>query len=460
MTEPHYLDARDIAALAPRRLGRIEALREARQSLEEIGQWTSNQQMGRRWAVACVALEITQRCNLDCSLCYLSEHSEAVADLPLAELLRRIDMIREQYGERTDVQITGGEPTLRDHDELLQIVGQVRRRGMRPTLMTNGIRARRPLLEALQRAGLVDVAFHVDTTQGRRGYATERDLNRLRDAYLERARGLSLSVMFNTTVHAGNVHEVADLAGYFARRSDRVRTASFQLQADTGRGVQRGRPGDITRDNVAALIQEGAGTAINFEAIRPGHRNCNRYGLCLAVNGRVTNLFDDTELAGRLQVATECLALDRARPKRAALALAVALAQRPRLLMNTLAWALPKVWRLRNDLLAARGRVHTLSYLVHNFMHEHALEAERVAACAFSVMTADGPLSMCLHNAKRDEYILKPLLVPGRESPWRPMGGAVAADVRTLSRRGGRPMRHDLSGDSVSAPAGKREPTA
>ena len=33
-----------------------------------------------------MALEITQRCNLDCTLCYLSDYSEAVPDPPMEEL--------------------------------------------------------------------------------------------------------------------------------------------------------------------------------------------------------------------------------------------------------------------------------------------------------------------------------------------------------------------------------------
>jgi len=435
MADARLLSKREIVALEPQPRTRQEALRRARTTLQRLGQWHENQQMGRRWAAACVALEITQRCNLDCSLCYLSEHSEAVADLPLPEVLRRVDMIRRQYGPRTDVQITGGEPTLRDHDELAHIVRHVRRRGMRPTLMTNGIRARRPLLARLSRAGLVDVAFHVDTTQGRRGYASEQALNAVRDAYLDRVRGLGLSVMFNTTVHDGNFHEIADLAAYFVRRSAWLRTASFQLQADTGRGTQRGRPDALTPDTVAARVQAGAGTDINFDAIRPGHRACNRYGLCLTVNGRAHDLFDDTHLAGRLQAATEHLALDRSRPWRSAGALVAALTARPGLLWRTARWAVPKAWRLRGEFLAGRGRCATLSFLVHNFMHAEALEADRIDACAFSVMTAQGPLSMCLHNAKRDHYILQPLRIPGSGERWSPLAGPVAADVRALSRR-------------------------
>ena len=42
-------------------------------------------------------------------------------------------------------------------------------------------------------------------------------------------------------------------------------------------------------------------------------------------------------------------------------------------------------------------------------MDANALEQDRIDACSFMVMTADGPVSMCEHNAHRDDYILKPL---------------------------------------------------
>ena len=84
-------------------------LERARAAMRATGQWHGAQAMGRRWAIGCIALEVTQRCNLDCGLCYLSESAEAVKDVPLAELYRRIDEIREIYGANTDVQVTGGE---------------------------------------------------------------------------------------------------------------------------------------------------------------------------------------------------------------------------------------------------------------------------------------------------------------------------------------------------------------
>ncbi|MGE4112301.1 MAG: radical SAM protein, partial [Burkholderiales bacterium] len=146
-------------------------LERARHRMQETGQWDPAQFVGRRTAIGCVALEITQRCNLDCSACYLSEHSETVKDLPLDEVFRRIDMIYSAYGADVDIQVTGGDPTLRKADELVAIVRRISERGMRPALFTNGIRATRALLTRLADAGLIDVAFHVDMTQERRGYA-------------------------------------------------------------------------------------------------------------------------------------------------------------------------------------------------------------------------------------------------------------------------------------------------
>ncbi len=71
----------------------------------------------------------------------------------------------------------------------------------------------------------------------------EAELNALRREYIERARGLPLHVFFNTTVHAGNVAEVPMLARFFVEQADGVDFASFQLQAETGRGVQGARSG-------------------------------------------------------------------------------------------------------------------------------------------------------------------------------------------------------------------------
>lgn len=442
-----YLTREEIAAWppdAPLAPGETEIER-ARRSIRSLGLAGNRQQMGLRWGVVCVALEITQRCNLDCTLCYLSDHSEAVHDLPMEEIHRRIDAIFSRYGANTDVQITGGDPTLRRRDELLKIVARVRGLGMRPTLMTNGIRADRKLLLDLARHGLVDVAFHVDTTQERRGYDSERSLEPLRDRYIERARQAGLSIMFNTTIHAGNLEEIPYLVGYFKLRARDVRTVAFQLQADTGRGILGERDCRITLDNVITRIEAGAGTRISFESIRVGHPDCSRYAMCLAVGGELYDLFDDKDFIARLLPATAELVMHRDRSVRATFSFARWLITHPRHLARCVRWAATKAWHKRHRRIAWRGHVSTLSFTLHSFMDSCRLERERICACAFKVMTVDGPVSMCLHNAKRDAYILKPVPIgtASEQRFWQPLTGCTSATVAPPERldAGAQPLK-------------------
>jgi len=427
-----YMSRDEIAAWRPDRPGTPEGmLARARHRMENTGQWRKGQPMGRRFAAGCVALEITQRCNLDCTLCYLSEASEAVLDLPVAELFRRIDLIHAYYGRNCDVQVTGGDPTLRRRDELVAIVRRIAALGMRPTLMTNGIRATRPLLAELAAAGLVDVAFHVDGTQQRQDDADEAALNAVRREYIERARGLGIAIMFNTTVHRGNFEQLPALARFFVDHADAVRLASFQLQADTGRGVAGARPALITPDRVARQIEKGVGTRLNFET-PVGHARCNRYAAALVAGGRAHDLLDDQALVADVLDASTDLVDDRRRPGRAMRSYARWAATQPWLWRPGFIWAARKLWAMRRDLVRGRGRVHTVSFLIHNFMDACALERERIEACIFMAMTAQGSVSMCLHNARRDSFILEPIEVEtgGVNRHWEPFTGFAGAPAK------------------------------
>ena len=419
----------EVDALRPSAAPLPDPVADMRERMQRSGQWHSHQIAGRRWGVACVSLEITQRCNLDCTLCYLSDSAEAVRDFPLDEVFRRIDLIVDHYGPGTDVQVSGGEPTLRPRDELLAIVAHLSARGLRASLFTNGIKATRELLIELANAGLTDVAFHVDMTQQRAGYANEAELNVLRREYIERARGLPISVFFNTTVHAGNFAEVPMLAGFFAANADVVRFASFQLQADTGRGVLRAREDTIDNDSIALRLQQGVGTALRFNVLLAGHHDCNRSAVMLVINGRTFDAFDDPAFIQRFMRETAGFRIDRGTTQRSVRSLLMGVARRPRLALASAAWALRFAWKARRDLLAARGRIHKLTLFTHNFMDACALDRERIDACVFMAITQDGPISMCAYNARRDTYLLRPLATAAGE--WQPLADP-AASVRTF----------------------------
>lgn len=383
-----------------------------------------NQILGRHSAIGCVALEITQRCNLDCSLCYLSEHSEHVRDVPLSELFRRLERIKKTFGVGTVVQITGGDPTLRPRNELLAIVRRARALGLPPALFTNGIKASRALLEDLTEAGLNDVAFHVDLTQKRKGYDSEQALNAIREEYIERGRGLPLKVMFNTTVHRANFTEIPDLVQFFVRHADVVCMTSFQLQADTGRGTLRKRDAIISLETVREQIDRGAGRSLAWDTVLVGHPQCHSYAPSFEVNGHLYPVIDDKALFGAFLNDFRHVQIDR----RASLANTASLhlkaaRSKPWWYGRALGYGARQLWKMKRDLLAARGRVNKISFFVQNFMDADALDPKRLEACSFMVVTAQGPLSMCAHNARRDDFILQPfeLNTPHGRILWNPL---------------------------------------
>jgi molybdenum cofactor biosynthesis enzyme MoaA len=425
-----YMTAEQIKAqpIDPRPEPGVDLRDPTRRRMQETGQWSARQQLGNRMAIGCVALEITQRCNLDCTCCYLSEHSEAVRDLPLAEVFRRIDTIHAYYGDGTAVQVTGGDPTLRKKSELLQIISRLRERNLRPTLFTNGIKCTHEYLRDLAQAGLADVAFHVDLTQERKGYKTELDLNEVRQQYIENARGTGLSVFFNFTVTRENFHEIPEIVRFYVRNADMVKTASFQLQADTGRGTQRERDAIISQESVIAQVEEGAGISIDFDASPVGHRKCNRYAMCFEVNGKLYNALDESAFVAKIVAGgdTGWERYTRSSPLAAGLRW---VRDHPRDVLPALGYAARLLRRSWRDVLAARGRVNRISFFLHNFMDACHLEPERIKACSFYTVTRDGPVSMCLANAKRDDFVLQRVQIQGeggKQVLWDPLTGRTA----------------------------------
>lgn len=411
------------------------AAQSLRSALQRHDLFTPHQVATRRWPIGCVSLEITQRCNLDCSLCYLSEHSEAIQDFPLEEIYRRIDMIAQQYGANCDVQISGGDPTLRDHDELELIVQRIVSRGMRASLFTNGILASRELLLRLRAAGLTDVAFHVDMTQQRKGYADETQLNALRLEYIARARGLGLSVFFNTTVHEANIADVPALVRFFAEQSDVVRLASFQMQAATGRGLLGERPGQLTQQRMMELIEQGAGTALNWDALLGGHPQCNRYATALVLGNASSlsmhDLFADAAFIARAMRETAHVVVPRHSPWRAAWVFARAVLMRPRLALAGMRWLLRLAWQLRAQLWRiTQAPPRKISYFIHNFMDANELVAERIETCVFMAAGPTGLVPMCEFNAQRDAHLLRPLALADGQI-WQPLRAPHLATVRS-----------------------------
>ncbi|MEM9044052.1 MAG: radical SAM protein [Pseudomonadota bacterium] len=412
-----FLTSDQIAKLEPRgrRFDGTDRRLPLKSALIEAGEFGPGQTAGRFYPMACVALEITQRCNLDCSLCYLSDRAEAAHDVPMPALIDRIESVLSHYGPGTSIQISGGDPTLRKIEDLEQLCHEIRARGMRSCLMTNGIRAKRPFLERLSAAGLDDIAFHVDLTQERKGYESEAALNNVRRDYLARARGLGLRVLFNTTIFDGNLSEISALAAFFRAHADEITLASFQMQAETGRGVLGSRGGAITQASVMETLELGVGCRLDFDTAQIGHQSCNRYASILTSGRKSVSALSNQALFHHVFPILE--RLERRIDGHSEIwetGLRLALFK-PLLALRLAAHGIRRLWALRGGLIRT-GRVHRMALLIHNFMDAEKLEEDRCKSCVFMVMTGDGPISMCVHNARRDEHLFQPVQM--KEGWW------------------------------------------
>jgi len=223
---------------------------------------------------------------------------------------------------------------------------------------------------------------------------------------------LAISLVYTNSLKSDRL-----LARWFRDRADAIAMASFQIQAATGRGVLGARAPTLTPESVMRAVADGAGTALDFDALAAGHPDCNRAAAIVTL-GRATAPLHERRLIARLMPALP--AHDWTDGRSVARAVARACLRRPGLARAVLGHALRTAWALRAGW--GRARPRRLSFMIHNFMDADRLERGRCAACIFPCMTGAGPISMCLHNARRDRHLFRPVRLPeGRL--WNPATG-------------------------------------
>lgn len=110
----------------------------------------------------CMLLELTNRCNLRCPVCFASAGEQKPHDLSMEEIEKQYDFLMN-HGGPFNIQLSGGEPTMRD--DLSEIIRMGRSKGFTFfQLNTNGIRlAESPsYAKELKEAGLNTVFLQFD----------------------------------------------------------------------------------------------------------------------------------------------------------------------------------------------------------------------------------------------------------------------------------------------------------
>ncbi len=206
----------------------------------------------------CVLLELTKRCNLHCPVCFASAGGGAESDLSLEEIGRQYDLLMA-HGGPFNIQLSGGEPTMRD--DLPAIIRLGREKGFSFfQLNTNGLRlASEPgYAESLKEAGLSTVFLQFDGLDNE-VYITLRGRALLaeKEKAVEACAAAGLGVVLVPVIAAGvNEAQVGPILRYALSQMPAVRGVHFQPLSYFGRCALPRPDRPITIPRMLRLMEE------------------------------------------------------------------------------------------------------------------------------------------------------------------------------------------------------------
>jgi len=360
-----------------------------------------------------VIVEVTQRCDLACPVCYAGAPSKTTdpSAASVGELFRRAS----QTGPGSNIQLSGGEPTLRD--DLPDLVAMGRDAGFKfIQVNTNGLRLGRDrsFVKALKQAGLASVFLQFDGIED----GTYRDLRGRSLMEAKRAAiaacaeaGIGL-VLVPTLVPGVNTEFIGAILQAALSWAPAVRGVHFQPVSYFGRynaapdGAHR-----ITLPEVMRAIEAQSGGM--FQAAHLGPPGCEN-ALC-SFHGRFLKLPDGKMMPLEPSASEACCSAPVQADVGAARAMAAVARQ----------WAGPQQSPMEQtsgdncgcrsetkgpcgedadasmslDTFIERARTHTFSISAMAFQDAWSITLDRVRDCCIHVMAPDGRLiPFCLYN--------------------------------------------------------------
>lgn len=189
-----------------------------------------------RTHTALLNIDVTNRCDLSCWYCfYYAERAGYVYEPSLDDIKNMINALKKQKDIVLAVQLTGGEPTLRE--DLIEIVKLLRNLGVRHIqLNTHGIKFAKFYLEdkekainytkSLREAGINTVYLSFDGITPQTNPKNHWEVPYILQAFRE--GGMTSVVFVPTVIRNVNDHELGDILKIAAHNMDIVRGVNFQ----------------------------------------------------------------------------------------------------------------------------------------------------------------------------------------------------------------------------------------
>lgn len=206
----------------------------------------------------CVLLEVTSRCNLHCPVCFAEAGEDGGKDVPLEELAKQMDDLMA-HGGPFNLQLSGGEPTMRD--DLPELIRIGREKGFSFfQLNTNGLRLAREqnYAKKLKDAGLSCVFLQFDGVEdGVYQVLRKQALWKQKQAAIDACEDAGLGVILVPVITPGvNEDQVGAILNYARSRMPVVRGVHFQPISYFGRCLEAQGSYRITIPKMLKLMEE------------------------------------------------------------------------------------------------------------------------------------------------------------------------------------------------------------
>lgn len=225
-----------------------------------------------RQETCCVLLELTSRCNLNCSVCFASSNENIKEDISLDRIVEYYDYLMA-CGGPYNIQLSGGEPTLRD--DLDEIIKLGKEKGFTFfQLNTNGIRVGEDedYIKSLSEAGLNTVFLQFDGVS-EEPYLKLRNKNLLeiKKKAIENCKKAGVGVVLvPTVVKDVNLQEIGDIIDFAIDNMPVVRGVHFQPVSYFGRYEGRDNSYRITIPRMLNEIEKQMNNRMIIKDFLPG----------------------------------------------------------------------------------------------------------------------------------------------------------------------------------------------
>ncbi len=186
-------------------------------------------------------LVVTNRCNLSCWYCFFYAEKAGYIYEPSLEQIRYMIRRYKRQGVTMAVQITGGEPTMRE--DLVDIVKLLKEEGVRHIqLNTNGIKFAEMYFNnpvkaieytrQLRLAGVNTVYMSFDGVTPKTNWKNHWEVPFIFEVF--RKASMTSVVLVPTLIKGVNDHEMGDIIKFAGKHIDIVRSVNFQPVSLTG----------------------------------------------------------------------------------------------------------------------------------------------------------------------------------------------------------------------------------